>query len=152
MRAGNRIGAGPVLVLAAVGYLAGLALFLASSPAALAAVADPLLAVDVDSFLTILQAPGFVDPHSFVVSAIDQPSPALLFPVGAVCFPLVLAVHAIRTSRASWWVPAGFALGPLAGLGLATNPVVVTVAVDLALYVVSPAIAVVGSLVSVSRE
>lgn len=152
MRAGNRIGAGPVLVLAAIGYLAGLAMFLAPNAIALQAILDPLLAGNSAGFLAVLQAPGFADPLSFVGSALASPSPALLFPVGAIAFSLVLGVHATRSNRAAWWVLAGFSLGPLVGLGLAADPLIVTVAVDLALYILLPALAVVGTAVELLQD
>jgi hypothetical protein len=152
MRAGERIGVGPFLVVAGVGYLAGLATFLTPSPSALVTAVDALSAGDVEAFLAALQTPGFADPLAFVGPAVEHPSPALLFPVGAVTFPVVLAVHAIRTSYLAWCVPAGLSVGPLVGLGLAADPVVVTVAVDLALYVLLPTMAVLGSIATFVRE
>lgn len=152
MRAGERIGVGPVLVLAGVGYLVGLTIFLAPDATALGTVVEALSTGNVDAFLAALQTPGFADPLAFVGPAVEHPSPALLFPIGSVAFPMVLLVHAIRTSHAAWWVPAALSVGPLVGLGLAANPVIVTVAVDLALYVLLPAIALVGTAVTFLRR
>lgn len=151
MRTGKRVGVGPPLVLSAVVYLAGLATFLAVHAAALEAVTGVLLAGDVDALLAVLAADGFADPLAFVVRAVERGSVELLYPVGAVALPAVLAVRAWQSGHTSWWLWTGFALGPLAGIVLGAAPISATVGLDLLLFVVFPTVGVVGGVASYGR-
>ena len=145
MRARERMGAAP-LVVAALAYLAGLAVFLAASASALAAIAATATAGNVDALASMLLTNGFADPLSFVLAAVELPSPALVFPVGVVLFPLVLGATAWSSSNRRGWLWTACALGPFVGIGLAFGGFVPTVGLDLALYVLLPAVALLGSV------
>lgn len=151
-RARKRIGVWPVVLVAAIVYGAGLGLLLVPHATVLADLVTTATTGAVDPLLVTLQGAGFVSPFSFVLDAMAGSSPGLLFPTGAVLFPLVLAGAAWATSRPVGWLWTLCGIGPLAGVALAFASVPTAFVVDLVLFVALPFVAVLGGVVTAIRS
>lgn len=137
-----------VAVFLAVGvYVAGFAQFVLADQAALGSLLARLAADPVSALAT---GWGLGAPTTFVGTLVATPSPALLFPVGAVLLPAALAVTVFTFGRGAAWLYLLGALGPL--VGLVAGPLLPTAtAVDLALFVVLPVVAALVFLGDVGR-
>lgn len=93
---------------------------------------------------------GLGDPTAYVRVLAADPSPALLFPVGAVLLPIALATTVLKFGRGAAWLYLLGAVGPL--VGFAARPELPAMAgVDLALFVVLPLVAALVFLGDVGR-
>lgn len=148
MRARKRIGVWPLVFVSALVYLAGLGLLMLPQIEVLETLVSLASAGNVESLLTVIQGPSFVSPYSFTTDAVADSSPSLVFPLGAVLFPLVLAGATWATSRPVGWLWTLCATAPFVGIGLGAANIPLAGVVDLVLFLGLPLLAVVGGVMT----
>jgi hypothetical protein len=167
---GARVGlreAWVATVAATVLYLSGLGQYLLADRAAASALAERLVAAPIATLRgttvagagtgasagVALSSPGAVARAALVDAVAVEPTPAVVFPVGAFVLPLVLGWTVHRFGRGAAWLYVLLASGPAAAL-LVTAVVPSAVSVPVAVLggcLLAPALGAGGFLVDVGR-
>jgi curved DNA-binding protein CbpA len=123
------------VVLAGLLYVAGLGWYLRGHADAVGAL---LSASSAEPVAAALGSHGLTSPAAYAQAAFASPSPALLFPAGAVVLALALAGVVYRFGHGPTWLYAVAATGPV--VGFVARPVVPVPGawLDLLLFVVLP--------------